>query len=122
MEGKCGLCESLVKNKNEGGVPSFFIRYKLFLAAEKSAENAFELVADIVDLVCDAVEVELYLDAVNDLFNLFVGKVDAEELFNCLDGIALEACEKVLVALYFFYEFFDLSLDIHYSFLSKLIV
>ena len=72
-----------------------------------------EQLADAVEDVADLIQLDLGLDAVDELVDLLVGQVNANELLDNGHGVALELGHQVLVAGQLFDDLFDLCLDIH---------
>ena len=69
--------------------------------------------ADAAEHVADLVQLDLGLDAVDELVDLLVGQVDADELLDDGYGIPLELGHQVLVGSQLLDDFLDLCLDIH---------
>lgn len=76
-------------------------------------EQVADLISDTAELITEVIKVYLCLNAVDDILDLVIGKINAENALNCLDRVSLELCSEILIALHLFNEFFDLCFDIH---------
>ena len=84
------------------------------LAAGAIAARLFaEELADAAQDVAHLVQLDLGLDAVDELVDLIVRQVDADEFLDDRDGIAVELCHQRLVIHELLNDFFDFCLDIH---------